>query len=115
VLRKENPKNLVSEIFSRLNQGAVELEPQEIRHAVYPGTFDNLLQELAEIETIKKFKLGKTEKNGRENEQTILRYFAFNSDRPEEVELRNYESNLKRFFDDYMEKIRIFQNPKLIN
>ena len=47
ILRKENPQELVKEIFARLNQGAVQLSPQEIRHAIYPGSLDNLLAELA--------------------------------------------------------------------
>lgn len=34
ILRKENPKELIQEIFSRLNQGAVQLSPQEIRQAL---------------------------------------------------------------------------------
>ena len=98
ILRKENPKNLVSEIFARLNQGGVKLEPQEIRHAVYPGRFDDLLQELSGNEIIKKFKEGKKEKNSRENEEVILRYFALQSD------LSDYEGNLTRYLDRYMEK-----------
>lgn len=116
VLRKENPKNLVSEIFSRLNQGAVKLEPQEIRHAVYPGDFDKLLQELGEIETIKNFKLrknsnggndenNKKEKNSRENEEMVLRFFALNSKREEnKPDLSDYQGNLTRYLDNYMEK-----------
>lgn len=104
VLRKENPKHLVNEIFSRLNQGAVKLEAQEIRHAVYPGSLDNLLQELGKIEIIKNFKQGKTEKNSRESEEMVLRYFAFNSDSEDAIELKNYDSNLTRYFDNYMEK-----------
>ena len=55
VLRKENPKRLIREIFSRLNQGAVKLSDQEIRHAMYAGDFDNLLSELAILEPIRKF------------------------------------------------------------
>lgn len=97
ILRKENPKYLVSEIFARLNQGGVKLEPQEIRHAVYPGTLDNLLQELSDNDIIKKFKDGKKEKNSRENEEVVLRYFALQSD------LSDYEGNLTSYLDRYME------------
>ncbi|MCX7096371.1 MAG: DUF262 domain-containing protein [Methylococcales bacterium] len=97
ILRKENPKSLVNEIFARLNQGAVKLEPQEIRHAVYPGTFDKLLQELGENEPIKSFK-ATDENSNRENEEMILRYFALQSD------LSDYEGNLTRHLNNYMEK-----------
>lgn len=104
ILRKDNHKSLVNEIFARLNQGAVKLEAQEIRHAVYPGTFDNLLQELGDIDLIKTFKNSKKEKNSRENEEMILRYFAFNSDSPEHAELKDYEGNLTKYLDKHMEK-----------
>lgn len=95
VLRKENPKSLVHEIFARLNQGAVKLTDQEIRHAIYPGVFDNLLGELGEIEFIATFQKSK-EKNDRSNEELILRFFAMDSD------LEDYDSNLAKWFDSYM-------------
>lgn len=100
ILRKENPKYLVNEIFARLNQGAVKLEPQEIRHAVYPGSLDDLLIELSHNEIIKEFKKGEKEKNSRENEEVILRYFALQSD----SFYTEYEGNLTRYLDGYMEK-----------
>ncbi len=110
ILRKENPKHLVNEIFARLNQGAVQLSKQEIRHAIYPGSLDNLLIELSENKIIKKFGLRKDinednleqeldkRKNSRETEEMILRFFAMQSD------LSDYQSNLSKYFDKYMEK-----------
>lgn len=99
VLRKENPKDLIQEIFSRLNQGAVQLSNQEIRHAIYPGTLDTLLSELAKTETIVKFGLGKDgkrEKNSLENEEQVLRFFAMQED------LSEYDDKLNKFLDKYM-------------
>lgn len=94
ILRKENPENLIQEIFSRLNQGAVRLSDQEIRHAIYPGTLNNLLIELAKNTTIANF--GNTTKDSREGEELILRFFALQDD------LENYEGRLSRFLDNYM-------------
>lgn len=71
VLRKSNSKSIIREIFSRLNQGAVKLSDQEIRHALFPGSFDTLLGELAEKREIKEFGLGPSSQNlkdGREAE-----------------------------------------------
>jgi hypothetical protein len=102
VLRKENPKRLIREIFSRLNQGAVKLLDQEIRHAIYPGSLDQLLVELGEHPQIKRFGLaegGDTQKDGREPEEQVLRFFAFVND----PSLDSYKVNLKDFLDDYME------------
>ena len=99
VLRKDNRKELVNEIFARLNQGAVELTAQEIRHAVYPGLFDNLLIKLAKIEIIKNFKQGESGtsvKDGRESEELILRFFALNNS------LDDYDNKLSKYLDKYM-------------
>lgn len=94
VLRKENPSNLVQEIFSRLNQGAVKLSDQEIRHAIYPGTLNNLLIELAKIPVVSNF--GNTQKDSREGEELVLRFFALQDD------LAGYEGRFSRFLDSYM-------------
>lgn len=99
VLRKENPKELIQEIFARLNQGAVRLSAQEIRHAIYPGNFDKMLLSLSQIEEIKRFSIGPKSdkvKNSREDEELILRYFALNNN------LDDYDNNLEKFLDNYM-------------
>lgn len=101
VLRKENPKYLIREIFSRLNQGAVELTAQEIRHAIYPGVLDDLLIDLSEHPLIQQFSFAEgsvRKKDGREAEEQILRFFAFHD------KFHEYEGNLKAFLDDYMQE-----------
>jgi hypothetical protein len=95
VLRKENPKELVHEIFARLNQGAVKLTDQEIRHAIYPGAFDSLLAELGENEFIADFQNSKS-KDDRSNEELALRFFALDND------LELYDSRLSEYLDKYM-------------
>ena len=101
VLRKDNPKSLIREIFSRLNQGAVALTDQEIRHAIYPGTLDVLLTELAQVSDIARFGLAESTepKSGLEPEEQVLRYFAFSDDK----NLDGFDNNLKSFLDSYME------------
>lgn len=102
VLRKENPRSLIREIFSRLNQGAVELSDQEIRHAIYPGSLDTLLSDLGAIPLIQRFGLSddsQTERNSLEPEEQVLRYFAFSED----LDLSGFNKNLKDFLDNYME------------
>lgn len=103
VLRKENPKKLIREIFARLNQGAVELSAQEIRHAIYPGALDDLLVELSKINEIKNFGIvegSKRIRNNREPEEQVLRFFAF----LEDPELVGFNDVLSDFLDSYMER-----------
>lgn len=111
ILRKDNKKDLIQEIFARLNQGAVQLTPQEIRHAIFPSSFDNLLQNLAKNETIANFgkgENGKSKKDGREAEEIVLRFFALNDN------LDNYDSNLTKYLDKFTENNQILSPEKII-
>lgn len=102
ILRKDNPKKLIREIFSRLNQGAVELSDQEIRHAIFPGSLDQLLAELSVHPVIKRFGMADNnlkEKDSLEPEEQVLRYFAFSADK----NLNSLSGSLKEFLDSYME------------
>lgn len=94
VLRNDNPKELVQDIFARLNQGAVELTDQEIRHAIYPGKLNELLIDLARKDIFESF--GKKNKDGLENEEQVLRFFAMQGD------LTDYEGKLSKYLDTYM-------------
>lgn len=110
VLRNENPKELIAEIFSRLNKGAVELSDQEIRHALFAGPFDKLLTELSRAPIILNFKMGKSgqaEKDSREGEELVLRYFAFKETGGD------YSDNLTRFLDKFMEKSLKFDDARI--
>ena len=110
VLRNENPRELIAEIFSRLNKGAVELSDQEIRHALFAGPFDDLLGELSQLPAMKNFKLGKAGQaanDSREGEELALRYFAFKETGGE------YSDNLTRFLDRFMEKSMNFDTIKI--
>lgn len=105
VLRNDNAKELIKDIFARLNQGSVTLSRQEIRHALYPGKLNDLLIELAQNETIKNFgkgKSGKQQKDSLEPEEQVLRFFAFQTD------LSDYDDNLQDYLDNYM---ATHQNP----
>ncbi|POY45246.1 hypothetical protein C3007_01475 [Avibacterium gallinarum] len=94
VLRKDNPQELIREIFARLNQGSVILTDQEIRHALYPSKFNELLDELSsELESYKfnhiKDESGKSE--------LVLRFFALAT-----ADLSGYSDRLKEYLDTYL-------------
>lgn len=100
VLRNDNPKSLVQDIFARLNEGSVVLSHQEIRHALYAGNLNDLINELAEEPKISEFgkgKQGTKEKHSREAQEQVLRFFAFRNG------TEKYDDNLKIYLDEYMQ------------
>ena len=104
ILRNDNPKHLVQDIFARLNEGSVILSNQEIRHALYAGGFNDLLGELAkehEIESFGRGKSGKQVKDSLEAEEQVLRFFAFFEDG------ERYDDNLKLFLDELMANMKL--------
>jgi len=111
ILRKNNSDGLVREIFARLNQGAEPLSPQEIRHAVYGGSLNDLLRELAQLPEIERFKVkgkySRKEKKSLEDEEQVLRYFAFQQD------FDGFPDRLSDFLDSYMEKNRNLPESKI--
>ncbi len=96
VLRKENDKALIREIFARLNQGTVKLSDQEIRHAIYSGPFDELLTDIASHTFIQAFR-NNDQKEDRSDEELVLRFFALESD------LESYDGKLSKLLDDFMQ------------
>ena len=95
ILLKES-QELKYEIFARLNQGAMKLRPQELRNCVYRGTFNNMIESIAQ--TNKLLPCLFLEENKRKNYQEyILRFFA----------LRNYleySSSMTKTMNNYMLK-----------
>lgn len=71
----KDSQDLKYEIFSRLNQGAVSLKPQELRNCLYRGTFNDMLHDIAKSNTNLKELFH--DKNSRQNyEERILRFFT---------------------------------------
>jgi len=83
-------------IFHRLNTGGQKLTNQEVRNGIYGGNFNKLLSEIAKSEEWTKI-IGKTPEIDRlDNEELVLRVFAFLD------KLEDYTGNLAKFLNHYM-------------
>ncbi len=88
------------QIFYRLNTGGNKLYNQEIRNCMFQGNFNTLLKDLARTEawcvfaSTTKDKIDKARFN---NEERILRFFAFYN------KYNDYTGKLASFLNDYME------------
>jgi len=97
VIRQDEPtedQSSIYTIFERLNTGGVNLQPQEIRVALYHGEFVRILQELNEDEPWRKM-VGAKSKRLKDMEM-ILRFFAFL------YYAERYQDPMKGFLNRYM-------------
>jgi len=88
------------DIFERLNSGAVELEPQELRNAIYRGAFNDMIKSIAkeryllEAMNINPDKAEESQKVKKmAPEECVLRFFAL---------YKNGVINLKKSFKDFL-------------
>ena len=111
VVRQESPGDYDSiyHIFERLNSGGEELTPQQIRMALYHGTFSELLLELNQNGTWRKLIRQKTSdlafKKFKDIEM-ILRFFALFHDSGE------YKNPMKNFLNKFMAKHRNIESSE---
>lgn len=99
IIQQSNPRNdhsSIYHIFERLNSGGTPLQPQEMRAAIYHGSFQNLLNELNELDAWRAI-FGPKNKRGKDQE-LILRFLSFRFDR------ENYRSPMKSFLNSFMGK-----------
>jgi hypothetical protein len=84
-------------VFHRLNSGGAKLNNQEIRNCIYSGSLNNLLRELDQHESWRRFNQMAPEKNYRfVKQEVILRIFAFHE------EMAKYTGQVGKFLNDYM-------------
>lgn len=76
LVKKESHPDLKFVLFARLNQGAMALNPQELRNCLYRGPYNNLIARLAEDPSVLKlFGRRQPDKRMRDRER-VLRFFA---------------------------------------
>lgn len=87
--------DLKYEIFARLNQGAVKLNPQELRNCIYRGTFNKMLDDIAATNP-HLHNLFHDDNNRKSYQERILRFFALRN-------YQDYQSSMLKTMNSYME------------
>lgn len=104
IVKQDEPsddQSSIYKIFERLNTGGVALAAQEIRAAIYPGEFSQLLRELNETESWRLL-FGPPNKRMRDQE-LILRFFALYYDG------ESYNRPMKEFLNKFMGRNRFLK------
>lgn len=95
VIRNWPSNDFLYLVFVRLNTGSVQLSPQELRQALYPGPFVDFVDDQAIESTELRTLLRKPEPDFRMRDtELLLRHLAF------QHYLHLYSGNLKQFLDD---------------
>jgi hypothetical protein len=100
VIRNWKEDKYLHAVFLRINTGSVQLSPQELRQALYPGKFSDFIDDFStESKELKEF-LGLDEPDFRMRDvELVLRYFAYKFFATE------YGGNFKKFLDDATNKL----------
>lgn len=93
-ISKESHPDVKFEIFERLNTGSVALADQEIRNCIYRGPYNDLINDLSNINTFRKVLGLSAEAKRMQDVELVLRFLSFN----DKTHL-NYNHKMKAFFE----------------
>lgn len=103
-LHEDSHPDIKFDVFMRINQGAVQLNAQELRNCLYRGKFNTSLHAAVQ-NTLLLSILNQEEPHKRFRDiELLLRYLALSEGY--ETTLDNYTNNMKSFINNYMTKYR---------
>lgn len=94
------PINLKYNIFKRINTGGLQLEPQEIRHALFQGFATEYLERLANMKRFKEVTGYSIKSDRMMDREFALRFIAFY-----ELSIDDYKGSIDIFLNNAMEYI----------
>lgn len=107
---KEEEQRMKQFVFERLNTGGLELSPQEIRNALYPSLFNDLLNRLSSNQTFKELWGFITDDDYKrmQDSELILRFFSYVS----AIKL-DKSIGTKKLLDSYISQAVIFNQDDI--
>jgi hypothetical protein len=108
IINPGTPPNVKYNIFKRINTSGIELEPQEIRHALYQGKVTKLLIRLSENENFLKATAFSIRSDRMQDRELILRFLAFRENGAD-----NYKGIIDDFLNETMEIINDYEDDKI--
>jgi hypothetical protein len=103
VLSADATEEVRKEMFDRINTSSVALLPMETRRGIYRGTFTDFIINLAKDERYRRLcPLPHYMKNRREEEELLLRFFAFSDCYPNYSEVE--AKGVAKYLDNYIQQ-----------
>lgn len=104
------PKEVVYNIFQRINTGGIQLNDQEIRQALYPGKGTDLIKELAEREEFKEATQFAVQPDRMLDREYVLRFLSFT-----ELDYRKeYRGNIDSFLIKGLKKANSYSEEDVL-
>lgn len=104
IINPGTPENVKFNLYKRINTGGLTLTAQEIRHVINHGIPAYFINELAELEEFKKYRINRKRMLDRD---FVTRFVAFYIHTPEE-----YEPDLDTFLNTSMNKLKKLSDQK---
>lgn len=103
-LHEDSHPDIKFDVFMRINQGAVQLNTQELRNCLYRGKLNSKLHEIVKNKLLLSILNQDIPHTRFRDIELILRYLALSEGY--ETNLDNYPNNMKSFINNYMNKYR---------
>ena len=100
VIDARTPENVMFNVFKRVNTGGKPLTPQEIRHALNPGSARDFVNDLAESSEFRRATDGSVSPRRMADRECVLRFIAFYCQ-----DLTAYSGHLDAFLTHAMRRI----------
>lgn len=99
IIKKESHPDIKFDIFERINEGAIQLNAQELRNSIYRGEKIKELIKLSKNPNFIRVTKGKIQNRRLKDQEAMLRFLSFYIKSPEE-----YNGNLNSFLNDTLER-----------
>ena len=103
IIKKESHPDIRFDIFERINEGATQLNAQEIRNSIYRGERVNFLSRLAKDINFKNVTKGKLQVNRMKDQEAVLRFLSFYL-----KGYPTYNGNLHAYLNDTLEHFQAY-------
>lgn len=114
VIQPPTPEYVKFNIFERVNRSGINLNKQEMRHALYQGKATLLIQELAESQEFKLSTGGGVKSERMRDRYLVLRFTSFYLLMTEQMKMVQYRSDIDTFLASSMKFINSKASDDLI-
>lgn len=113
ILDARSPKNVIYDIFRRVNTGGINLNPQEMRNAICKQEVRDFLVKSTRNENYLKATRERVKDDRMDSQELVLRFYAFYKAYDYEKDILHYDyPNIAAMLDDAIEDLNKMQSER---